>query len=84
MKTKEIRIITKALLFAGLLAGAAIAAFGQEAAPAPEFEAASIKPAEPLNTGSMTGGGQMQIRMGCGRPDPEGSRAAACRCGRSW
>lgn len=62
--------MTKALLSASLLVWAAIPAPAQEAVAEPEFEAASIKPAEPLNTGSMTSGGQIRIRMGCDRPDP--------------
>ncbi|HMD71035.1 MAG TPA: TIGR03435 family protein [Bryobacteraceae bacterium] len=60
----------KALLSLGLMAGVAFAAFGQEAAVAPEFEAASVKPAEPLNVGSMMAGGRVQVRMGCSFPDP--------------
>lgn len=59
-----------ALLSAGLLLCAAFAAAGQEAAAAPEFEAASVKPAEPLNVGPMMAGGRMQIRLGCSVPDP--------------
>jgi uncharacterized protein (TIGR03435 family) len=62
--------MTKSVLPVGLLALAAFGAFGQEGAKAPEFEAASIKPSEPLNTGAMMAGGRMQIRMGCSTPDP--------------
>ncbi len=62
--------MTKSVLPIGLLALAAFEAFGQEGAKAPEFEAASIKPAEPLNTGAMMAGGRMQISMGCSQPDP--------------
>jgi uncharacterized protein (TIGR03435 family) len=66
----EIHIMTKALLSTGLMVCAALAAFGQGAATAPEFEAASVKPAEPLDTGAMMAGGRVQIRMGCSFPNP--------------
>ena len=58
------------LSLAGLLAVAAFGAAGQEAAPAPEFEAASVKRAEPLNVGAMMSGGPVRISMGCNQPDP--------------
>ncbi len=62
--------MNNAPLSAGLLVFAALAAFGQQSTPAPEFEVASIKPAEPLNTSAMMSGGQIQFRMGCELPDP--------------
>jgi len=40
-----IRIIPKAVLLAGMLLPAALSAFGQDSAAAPEFDVASIKPA---------------------------------------
>ena len=70
LKTKEIYIMTKALLSTGLMVCAASAAFGQDAASAPEFEAASVKPAEPLDTGAMMAGGRISIRFGCSSADP--------------
>jgi uncharacterized protein (TIGR03435 family) len=66
----EIHIMTKALLSTGLMVCAALAAFGQGAATAPEFEAASVKPAEPLDTGAMMAGGRISIRFGCSSADP--------------
>ena len=62
--------MTKALLSTGLMVCAASAAFGQDAASAPEFEAASVKPAEPLDTGAMMAGGRISIRFGCSSADP--------------
>lgn len=62
--------MTKSVLPVGLLAVAAFGAFGQEGGTAPEFEAASVKPAAPLNTGALMAGGSMRISMGCSRPDP--------------
>jgi uncharacterized protein (TIGR03435 family) len=62
--------MNKALLSAGLLAFGALAASGQETTGAPEFEVASVKPAEPLDTAAMMSGGQFQLRMGCELPDP--------------
>ncbi len=70
LKTKEVHIVTVGLLRLGLMLGAAFAAAGQGAATAPEFEAASVKPAEPLDTGAMMAGGRVQIRMGCSFPNP--------------
>jgi uncharacterized protein (TIGR03435 family) len=73
LKTKEILMITKAIIGAGLVAAWTVAAYAQDS-KAPEFEAASIKVAEPLNIAAMAAGGKVQIRLGCnggpGTQDP--------------
>jgi uncharacterized protein (TIGR03435 family) len=69
-KIKGVHIVTKVLLPAGLLIWAAFTSPAQEAAPEPQFEVASVKPAEPLNTSAMMSGGRVQMRMGCFSPDP--------------
>lgn len=62
--------MAKVALAVGLLLVAAFAASGQEASGLPEFEVASVKPAEPLDTGAMMAGGRISIRFGCSLADP--------------
>ena len=59
---------TRAFLAAGLLALAAFAVSAQEAAPDPQFEVASVKPAAPSDFDRIPM--PMPIRMTCRTPDP--------------
>jgi uncharacterized protein (TIGR03435 family) len=55
-------------LAAGLLAGAAVAAHAQDAAPEPQFEVASVKPAAPSDFDRIPM--PMPIRLTCSTRDP--------------